>query len=91
MAVYFDTSKIKRVPVNTLKIGDTFEFDNRIGMVIEIEIFNEDTGCYEPVRDFIDIQTGEAFIKDPDFDAYQLLESNDLVMPIDLIVTTKEK
>lgn len=90
MAVYFEASN-KTVPVNTLKIGDTFEFDNRVGLVIETTVFNEDTGCDEPIRDFIDIQTGQSFIKDPDFDTYHLLENDDLVIPIDLFISIKEK
>lgn len=90
MAVYFvDTPKGKAV--HELEIGETFEFDDRVGMVVEIEIFNEDTGCDEPIRSFIDIQTGKEFLKNPDFNEYQLLECDDLVTPINLFVTTKEK
>lgn len=92
MAVYFNNEN-KRVQVDSLGIGDTFEFDNRIGIVIETMVYDSewnDTSC---VRAWIDIQTGKDFVKNPDDDAddISLLDSTDFVTPVNLFITVKEK
>lgn len=91
MAVYFNDEN-KRVRVDSLKIGDTFEFDNRIGIIIQTIVYDSewnDTSC---ARAWIDIQTGNDFVKNPDDDDDgSLLECTDLVTPVNLFITVKEK
>lgn len=63
MAIKFD-SNARAVRLDDLNINDTFIFDNRIGLVVEVQVLNMDFDEWEPQRFWIDLFTGKDFMRD---------------------------
>ena len=82
MAIKFNSNQNK-VPLESLNINDTFIFDNRIGLVIECEIYDTEWDTLEPKRFWIDLSTGKDFKR---YDNYPML-GTELVTPINLSVS----
>ena len=49
MAIKFD-SNTHAVRLDNLNINDTFIYDNRIGLVVEVQVLNMDFDEWEPQR-----------------------------------------
>lgn len=82
MAIKFD-SNTRAVRLDDLNINDTFIYDNRIGLVIEVQVLNMDFDCLESQRFWIDLFTGKDFMRDEN----TLMDGGELVTPIDLSVS----
>ena len=82
MAIKFN-SNAHAVHLNDLNINDTFIFDNRIGLVIEVKVYDAEWNTYDPVRAWIDLSTGKEFMRDED----TLMDGGELFTPIDLSVS----
>lgn len=82
MAIKFN-SNAHAVRLDSLNINDTFIFDNRIGLVIEVAVFDAEWNTYEPKSFWIDLSTGKDFMRDE----YTQMDGGELVTPIDLSVS----
>ena len=82
MAIKFN-SNAHAVRLDDLNINDTFVFDNRIGLVIEVEVYDAEWNSSEPRRFWIDLSTGKDFMRDE----YTQMDGGELVIPIDLSVS----
>ena len=82
MAIKFnpDTHAVR---LDDLNINDTFIYDNRIGLVVEVQVLNMDFDEWEPQRFWIDLSTGKDFMGDK----YTQMNGTELVTPIDLSVS----
>lgn len=83
MAIKFNSPNPHAVPLNDLNINDTFIYNNRIGLVIEVQVLNMDFDEWESQRFWIDLATGKDFIKDID----NYMDGTELVTPVDLSVS----
>lgn len=82
MAIKFNPNA-HAVHLDDLNINDTFIFDNRIGLVIEVQVLNMDFDQWESQRFWIDLSTGKDFMRDE----YTQMDGGELVTPIDLSVS----
>lgn len=82
MAIKFNSNQNK-VPLESLNINDTFVFNNRIGLVIECEVYDEEWNTYAPKSFWIDLATGKDFMRDE----YTQMDGTELVTPVDLSVS----
>lgn len=82
MAIKFN-SNTHAVRLDSLDINDTFIFDNRIGIVVEVEVYDAEWDQCNPVRAWIDLSTGKEFRRDEN----TLMDGDELVTPIDLSVS----
>lgn len=82
MAIKFD-SNAHAVRLDDLNINDTFIFDNRIGLVVECEVYDMEWNASEPKRFWIDLSTGKDFMRDE----YTQMDGGELVTPVDLSVS----
>ena len=82
MAIKFD-SNAHAVRLHNLNVNDTFIFDNRIGLVIECEVYDMEWNESEPKRFWIDLSTGKDFMRDE----YTQMNGEELVIPVDLSVS----
>lgn len=82
MAIKFN-SNAHAVRLDDLNINDTFIFDNRIGFVVEVKVYDVERNTYDPVCAWIDLSTGKEFMRDKD----TLMDGGELVTPIDLSVS----
>lgn len=82
MAIKFN-SNAHAVHLDDLNINDTFIYDNRIGLVVEVQVLNMDFDEWEPQRFWIDLSTGKDFMRDE----YAQMDGGELVTPIDLSVS----
>lgn len=82
MAIKFN-SNAHAVRLNDLNTNDTFIFNNRIGLVIEVKVYDAEWNTYDPVCAWIDLSTGKEFMRDED----TLMDGGELVTPVDLSVS----
>lgn len=82
MAIKFNSNQNK-VPLENLNVNDTFIFDNRIGLVIECNVYDMEWNESELKRFWIDLSTGKDFMKDK----FNQMNGTELVTPIDLSVS----
>lgn len=82
MAIKFD-SNTHSVRLDDLNINDTFIYNNRIGLVIEVQVLNMDFDEWESQRFWIDLATGKDFMRDESTQ----MDGGELVTPIDLSVS----
>lgn len=82
MAIKFNSNQNK-FPLESLDINDTFIFNNRIGLVVECEVYDAEWNASEPKRFWIDLSTGKDFMRDE----YDQMDGTELVTPVDLSVS----
>lgn len=82
MAIKFN-SNTHAVRLDDLNINDSFIYNNRIGLVIEVKVLNMDFDEWEPQRFWIDLATGKDFMRDE----YTQMDGGELVTPINLSVS----
>jgi len=82
MAIKFN-SNAHAVRLDDLNINDTFIYNNRIGLVIEVQVLNMDFDQWESLRFWIDLATGKDFMRDE----CTQMDGGELVTPIDLSVS----
>lgn len=82
MAIKFN-SNTHAVRLDDLNTNDTFIFDNRIGLVVEVAVYDEEWNTYEPKSFWIDLATGKDFMRDE----YTQMDGTELVAPVDLSVS----
>lgn len=81
MAIKFN-SNARAVRLDDLNVNDTFIFDNRIGLVIEVAVYDAEWNTCETKSFWIDLATGKDFMRDE----YTQMDGGELVTPIDLSV-----
>jgi hypothetical protein len=79
MAIKFD-SNTHDIRLSDLSVNDTFIFDNRIGLVIEVAVYDAEWDTTELQTFWIDLATGKDFMKDE----HAKMDGNELVVPVDL-------
>lgn len=82
MAIKFNPNQNK-FPLESLDTNDTFIFNNRIGLVVECEVYDAEWNTSEPKRFWIDLVTGKDFMRDE----YDQMDGTELVTPVDLSVS----